>query len=39
MADEHDEIVEITLPIRIERGAVNEITIPAFGPHTPFQGA
>lgn len=39
MADEHEETLEITLPIRVTRGMVNEIVIPAFGPHTSFQGA
>ena len=39
MADEPEATVEIALPIQVERGLVREITIPAFGPHTPFAGA
>jgi hypothetical protein len=39
MADEREETLEITLPIQVTRGLVNEIIIPAFGTHTGFQGA
>jgi hypothetical protein len=39
MADEREETIDIGLPIRIKRGLVAEIAIPAFGPHTTFQAA
>ena len=39
MADERDETVEIGIPIRIKRGLVNEIVIPAFGPHMNLPAA
>jgi hypothetical protein len=39
MADEREETVEITLPVQVTRGVVDEIVIPAFGSHTGFQAA